>query len=191
LDVAVLAGILAVLAFPALSRVAADRQPVAPGPAVVLPPLTPAGNAPLRVLPTGLAPGPPPRRLADLRPAANALLGEARGARFLAQVSAQTFDAGGFRYPEFERIVPAGVAPAAATDLGARLIALGRGRPRHRRVRVVRARKGPRRLRAATESAPPAQRGCGAELGRDRGGGRASGGGLPWRSDRRLVGGSV
>jgi tetratricopeptide (TPR) repeat protein len=128
LDVAVLAGILAVLAFPALSRVAADRQPVAPGSAVVLPPPTPAGNAPLRVLPTGLAPGPPPRRLADLRPAANALLGEARGARFMAQVSAQTLDAGRFRYPEFERIVPAGVAPAAATDLGARLIALGRGR---------------------------------------------------------------
>ena len=123
-----LAGVVAVLAFPALCRVAADRLPVAPGPAVSLPPLTAARDAPLRVLPAGLAPGLPPTRLADLRPAASALLGEVRGARLLAQVSAQTVVAQGYRYPEFERIVPAGVDPAAATDLGARLIVLGRGR---------------------------------------------------------------
>ena len=127
LDVVVLAGVATVLAFPALSRIAADRQPVPPGPAASLPPLTPGPNVTLRTLPAGLAPGPPPARLADLRPAATALLGAARGERLMAQVRAQTYDVGNYSYPAFERIVPPGVDAAAATDLGARLIELGRG----------------------------------------------------------------
>jgi len=59
-------------------------------------------------------------------PAATALLGAARAERLMALVRTQTIDDGENRYPEFERIVPAGVDAAAATDLGARLIELGR-----------------------------------------------------------------
>ncbi len=108
LDIVVIAGIAAVLAFPVLSRIAADRLPVRPGPAVTLSPMAPARNAALQVLPAGLGPGPPPRRLADLSAAASALLGEERGARFMAEVRAKTIVAQGYRYPRFERIVPAG-----------------------------------------------------------------------------------
>src|SRR5262245_27445177 len=113
-DVVVIAGIAAVLAFPVLSRVAADRLPVPPAPAVTLSPVTPARNVALQVLPAGLGPAPAPRRLADLSPAASALLGAKRGARLLDEVRAETFVPSGYRYPSFERIVPAGVDPAAA-----------------------------------------------------------------------------
>ena len=46
--------------------------------------------------------------IADLSAAASALLGEERGARFMAEVRAKTIVAQGYRYPRFERIVPAG-----------------------------------------------------------------------------------
>jgi len=78
LDLVVLAGLAGILAFPVLSRLAADRQPVPPGPAASLPPLTPGPNGALRALPAGLGPGPRPARLDDL-PRGDRVAG--RGAR--------------------------------------------------------------------------------------------------------------
>ena len=126
LDIAVLVAIVGLLAFPVLAKVAAGRQPVAPGPAAPLPPLPVGADAvPLQDLPAGLAADPPP---GDLAGAAAALLGEERGARLLAQVRAMTgTPADVYEFPAFERIVPPGVDPAAATDLGARLLVAGDG----------------------------------------------------------------
>lgn len=108
------------VAFPAVARIAADRQPIAPEPAVTLEPPAPRGP--------GLQPllaEPAPERLAELRPAAVALLGETLADRFLALVRTRTrepeFD---YTYPEFRRLLPSGLDPAAATRLGTRLVLL-------------------------------------------------------------------
>lgn len=113
-----------VIAFPFLAKLSADRQPVAPRAAVVLPPLPdpPPPDARLQRLPAGL------RSDGDVESAAVALLGQAGAQRFLAQVRAVTSRAGNwYMFPEFERFVPARVDPVAATDLGARLIDSGTG----------------------------------------------------------------
>jgi tetratricopeptide (TPR) repeat protein len=131
-DAVLLAAVVALLAFPVLARLAASRLPIAP--TAVLAVISPgARGAPLRDLPAGLRPGPAPRRLEDVRPAAVALLGERTAVRLLAFVSAQTFDAPTgegkpYRYPQLDRILPPAFGPAqveAATDLGARLALLG------------------------------------------------------------------
>ncbi len=130
-DGVVLAGVVCLLAFPVLARVAADRLPVRP-PAAFPPPPAAVRPAPLRDLPAGLQPGPAARRPEDLRPAAVALLGERTAARLLAFVSARTFDAptgdgNPYRYAQLDRILPPAFASsqvAAATDLGARLTLL-------------------------------------------------------------------
>lgn len=132
-DGVVLAGVVCLLAFPVLARVAADRLPVSPPAA--LPPLpADAHRAPLPDLPAGLRPGPPPRRAEDLRPAAVALLGERTATRLLSFVSARTFEAptgngSPYRYAQLDRILPPTFSRAqiaAATDLGARLTLLPR-----------------------------------------------------------------
>ena len=117
LDGLVVAGLVALLAFPPLAHLAADRLPVAPAPSVVVPPI-PSGarNTPIQRLPAGRA-----SDRGDVRAAAVALLGERRARALLAQVSAPTEPTGRYTFPALERIVPAEVDPAAATDLGARL----------------------------------------------------------------------
>ena len=83
LDVLLATGIAALLAFPVLATIAADRLPLdAPA---ALPPLPAhAKPAALRDLPVGQQPG------GDLRTAATALLGERRAARLLTLVRTGT-----------------------------------------------------------------------------------------------------
>jgi cellulose synthase operon protein C len=122
LDVLLATGIAALLAFPVLATIAADRLPLdAPA---ALPPLPAhAKPAALRDLPVGQQPG------GDLRTAATALLGERRAARLLTLV--RTGTTGNpvpgvypYRYPTLEPLLPATLPVDAATDLGARLIRL-------------------------------------------------------------------
>jgi len=132
-DVLLVAGIAALLALPVLATIAADRLPLDAPPALAPLPAD-ARPAALRDLPAGLRPG-PPAALEDLRPAATALLGERAGERLLEL--ARTGTSGPprrgvypYTYPTLEPLLaslPATLTPAqveAATDLGARLIAL-------------------------------------------------------------------
>ena len=120
-DAALAAGIVAVLLFPIGAKLAADRLPTGPPPALAPLPAD-ARPAALRDLPVGLQPG------GELDAAAAALLGERNGARLLELVrSGDTgFPRGGV-YSTLEPLLPETFTPAqaaAATDLGARLILL-------------------------------------------------------------------
>jgi tetratricopeptide (TPR) repeat protein len=122
IDVVLVAGIAALVAFPVLARLAADRLPR--GAPALLPPLpADARPAALRDVPVGLRPG------GDLETAAAALLGERRAARLLELV--RTGRIGGprpgvypYRYPTLERLLPDTLPAADATDLGVRLLLL-------------------------------------------------------------------
>lgn len=134
LDALLAAGVAALLAFPILATIAADRLPLG-APPLLAPLPADARPAALRDLPTGIRPGPPTAALDDLRPAATALLGERAGERLLelARTGASGPPRRGvypYSYPTLEPVLaslPATLTPAqteAATDLGARLIAL-------------------------------------------------------------------
>jgi tetratricopeptide (TPR) repeat protein len=139
IDLAVVVGALLLLALPVLARVAADAQPVAPRPAALPPLPAQPRTAALRDLPVGLGPGTAPQRLADVRAAAVALLGERGAQRLLAEIDAPDFRfaadrrAYPYRYPGLDSVLaalPARLSVAqvvAATDLGARLTLLRRG----------------------------------------------------------------
>ena len=134
LDAALLVGVAALLVFPVLAKLAADRLPR--GAPAALAPLPPGARpAALRDLPVGLRPGPKPAGVDDLRAAATALLGERQAARLLALVRTGTTGSPRagvypYRYATLEPVLaglPATLTPAqveAATDLGARLILL-------------------------------------------------------------------
>ena len=122
LDAVLLVAIAAILVFPILAKLAADRLPRDAPPALAPLPAD-ARPAELRDLPVGLQPG------GDLRVAAATLLGERRATRLLELVrSGTTGDpvAGvyPYRYPTLERLLPDELDPARATDLAARLILL-------------------------------------------------------------------
>jgi tetratricopeptide (TPR) repeat protein len=121
-DAALVAGIVALVLFPILAKLAADQLPTDAPP--LLAPL-PAGARPaaLRDLPVGLQPG------GDLDAAAVALLGESNGTRLLELVRADRVGnprpgVYPYRYPTLEPLLPATLPTADAADLGARLILL-------------------------------------------------------------------
>src|SRR3954471_11253396 len=126
LDVVVLVGIVALVAFAGAARLAADRLPR-------------AAASPLRPLPAGLAHPklrdvPVGLRAGDLTRAATALLGERRARRLLRIVRTGTSGTAlpgryPYRYRALEDVLPKRFAPSqvvAATDLGAKLILLDR-----------------------------------------------------------------
>ncbi len=122
LDVALMVGIAALVLFPILAKLAADRLPTEAPP--LLAPL-PAGAKPaaLRDIPVGLQPS------GDLDAAAAALLGERNGARLLElvrddRVGTPRLGVYPYHYPTLEPLLPATLPTAQATDLGARLILL-------------------------------------------------------------------
>ena len=122
LDAVLLVAIAAILVFPILAKLAADRLPRDAPPALAPLPAD-ARPAELRDLPVGLQPG------RDLRVAATTLLGERRTMRLLELVrSGTTGDpvAGAYpyRYPKLERLLPDELDPERAADLAARLILL-------------------------------------------------------------------
>ncbi len=131
INVAVLAGVAALVTFPVAARIAADRLPREAPPALA--PLS-AGVAhpPLRDVPVGLRGG-------TIDAAAIRLLGETRARRLLRIV--RTGTSGDplrgrypYHYPPLDRVLPAAFAPgqvAAATDLGGKLILLDRAPSGH------------------------------------------------------------
>jgi tetratricopeptide (TPR) repeat protein len=134
LDAVLVAGVAAVLVFPILAKLAADRLPCG-APALLAPLPADARPAALRDLPVGLKPGATPAGVADLQPAAANLLGERRATRLLELVRTGATGAprkGVYpkRYPTLEPLLsglPATLSPPqveAATDLGARLLLL-------------------------------------------------------------------
>jgi hypothetical protein len=138
LDLAVIAGALALLVFPALARLAADRLPIEPR-AAALAPLDAggAGGTP-RDLPAGRI-GPVPSRPGDLLADARALLGPRAGGQVIDLVRGAGYRdwivenaVGGtlgyapypYRYPVLERLLRKRLDARAATDLAARLMYL-------------------------------------------------------------------
>jgi len=138
LDLAVIAGALALLAFPGLARLAAGRLPIEPR-AAALAPLEAGGPGGMpRDLPAGRI-GPVPSRPGDLLAAARALLGPRAGAPVIELVGEDDYRdwivekaVGGtlgfapypYRYPALERLLPDRLDARAATDLAARLMYL-------------------------------------------------------------------
>jgi tetratricopeptide (TPR) repeat protein len=126
-DAALVAGLVALVLFPILARLAADRLPTDAPPLLEALPADARAGA-LRDLPAARQPG------GDVRAAAIALLGERRAARLLELV--RTGDGirnpvpgvYPYRYPPLERLLPERLDPVQANELGARLIALAAAR---------------------------------------------------------------
>ena len=135
-DAALVAGIVALLLFPILAKLAADRLPTDAPPRLAPLPADARAGA-LRDLPVGLQPG------GDLRTSAVALLGEQRAARLLEMVRTgegirnPVPGVYPYRYPPLERLLPETLDPVQATDLGARLIALAAEEPEGQRAEAA------------------------------------------------------
>jgi tetratricopeptide (TPR) repeat protein len=141
LDGLVMAGVLGLLVFPVLARLAAGTLPIAPAPASRLPGLaSERGRGAPRDLPVGRTTAATPAGPRDLEADATALLGRRAGKRLIAIVGMRSHDVvedavGGtlgfapypYRYRPLQRILPARLAASQAeraTDLAARLILL-------------------------------------------------------------------